>query len=311
MNSAFDEITRGSVKQLRKFIRRTIERRKRSKIDIADLRQSLCPLFVIGANRSGTSVVSSILSQHPKLEGLFSGARRTHYDPAGHSVGFCESGHVWPHLFPGDRKRKKSRHLPYWGLPQYLSDVYREGVRDSRERDDLLWDVQRLRATSKEPLIKDQFNTLRVGLIADVFMRSRFILVTRDWPGFIERGAHKWRHDGMNTLLDPNTPRAGLHWQLLNTIARYDLETFAPGRYSEIRLDLLHESPESAAESFSEALDAVGLSPFEFDLRELTLEWEREVKSHITDKTLELDVISHIVQFEKHVLDGKGLKGGY
>ena len=276
-------------------------------MDMAELRKTLSPIFVIGGNRSGTSLVSSILSQHPDLEGLFAGARETKFNAAGHAVGYCESRHIWPHLFPGEAKRRRGRHLPYWALPQYVGDAYRERTQNSEERDDLLWAVQRLRRTSHQPLIKDQFNILRVGLINDVFPRARFILVSRGWPDFIERGTHKWRHDGMNSVLDPNSPRAGLHWQLLNTIARYDLEAFVPGRYGEIWLDSLHESPEAAARSLADAADAVGLAPFEFDLNELISQPEGDVSGDLTDIRSGFDGVKRLVQFEREVLvrDGK------
>jgi hypothetical protein len=154
----------------------------------------------------------------------------------------------------------------------------------------------------EQPLIKDQFNTLRVGLIADVFPLARFILVSRGWPDFIERGTHKWRHDGTNTILGPSCPRAGLHWQILNIIARYDLEAFAPGRYGEIWLDSLHESPESAARSLAEARDAVSLSPFEFDLTELAAQWNRDVAPEAADSRPSFDTLRRMVHFEQDIL---------
>ena len=57
----------------------------------------ISPIFILGSNRSGTSLISSILGQHPQLEGIFEGSTEPllqvkHDD---HTSAYCMSHHVW------------------------------------------------------------------------------------------------------------------------------------------------------------------------------------------------------------------------
>jgi hypothetical protein len=274
----------------------------RQRTSLERLRRDLSPVFVIGANRSGTSVVSSIMAQHPDLEGLFTGAQQPRYDDAGHSIGFCESMHVWPRLLPDDRYRRRQGHSPFWCTPAYVSESYREGARNDRERFDLAWAVQRLRQTAKQPLIKDQFNTLRVGLVNDVFPRARFVLVTRHWQDFAEHAIHKWRSSGRNIVLSADRPRVGLHWRMANLIVRYDLEAYARTRYAEIWLDSLHQGPSSARSTLDDLCAALNLSPFTFDLQILQAQWARRREHNVGSDEVVLGSVKGVVEYERKLL---------
>ena len=285
--------------QLRDWAQRITQLRRRRAADVPRIRREVSPVFVIGGNRSGTSVVTSILSQHPELEGLFGGPLGAKYDEAGHSVGFCESMHVWHHLAPDDNRRRPLGHLPYWALPQYVGGAYRERAADDRERDRLAWAVERHRRTTRAPLLKDQFNTLRVGLIADVFPRARFLLVSRSWQDFTTRSLHKWANDGLGTTL--RQPLAGFHWHLVNLIARYDLEIHAPGRYTTVWLDTLHEGEQQAQQSFAAVARALGLAPHTFDVSELARHFA--AGEALTADTAGLADVPAIVGSERAVLE--------
>jgi len=273
--------------------------------------QALSPVFVIGANRSGTSVVSSILAQHPELEGLFAGSLDPSRSIAGHSIGFCESSHVWPWLMPDEAQRRANGDLPFWGLPEYLASAYRCHVSSDRERGALAFAVERLRRTPRDPLIKDQVNTLRIGLIRDVFPNARFVLVTRPWRDFLARGLDKWARDGLGTRLSAARPVAGLHWYLLNLVARYDLEAYAPGRYAELWLDALQDSADSARGSLQSALKAIRLSSFEFDLAILEPQWARTKGTPARrPEDPEFGLIPDIVEAERTLLRELGADRG-
>lgn len=169
--------------------------------------------------------------------------------------------------------------------------------------------MARLRKTERQPLINDHFNLFRVGLIMDVFPRARFILTMRSWRDFLEAGLHKWTHDRSRTTVSAARPRAGLHWHLANLIARYDLESFAPGRYIVAKLDALHQGPESARAVFEQIVQALKLSPFTFDLRTLERFWVQGRPSEPSEEALErrdFELIRQIVGFERDLLRSIG-----
>ena len=299
---------RPPVRRIKRFLRSVKEAGKRGSTSLERLQQELSPVFVIGGNRSGTSVVTSILNQHPELEGLFEGGREPVYIGGGHVQGYCQSLHVWRHLSPSDWERRKNGELPFWSLPQYVSGFYRHRARSPRERFDLAWEVARLRTTDRQPLINDHFNIFRIGLIMDVFPRARFVLVTRSWRDFLEMGVHKWMHDGLGTSLSAARPRGGLQWHLVNLIARYDLEVFAPGRYAEAWLDALHQGSDSAKQVFRRVLETLALSPFECDLRILEPSWSKRRDLDRTAALQEHDfsLIQRIVGCERQLLQAVG-----
>jgi hypothetical protein len=105
--------------QLREGAKRLGHRWQRGYVPLSEM-QALSPVFIIGGNRSGTSIVSSILAQNTGLEGLFGGGTESEYNAAGHSLGFCESMHLWYHLWGGERMYCGNAHHPFWALPQYI-----------------------------------------------------------------------------------------------------------------------------------------------------------------------------------------------
>ena len=246
-------------------------------------------------------MVSAILAQHPELEGLYAGATEECTDAAGHSLGFCESYHVWPSLSPKEGRRRRNRQLPFWALPQYVGEVYRARAIDDPERFELAWSVERHRKTRLRPLIKDQLNMLRVGLIRDVFPNARFVLVNRRFASYCQRGIHKWRHDESETRLTPSDPRVGLHWHMVNLIARYDLESYAANGYGELCLDELQVSEERAAEAFARAAGVIGLAAFDFDCSQLERNWDEPPVASKSVGEGVFDDVSSIVSFERQL----------
>jgi hypothetical protein len=286
--------------RIRDRVRRLGEWRRRRRASLERLRD-LDPVFVIGGNRSGTSIVASVLSQHPDLEGLFGGALKGSYNEAGHSIGFCESMHVWPDLMPDASQRRARGQLGFWALPQFIGQAYRERARDDAERLALAWNVERHRRTVQQPLIKDQFNMLRVGLIADVFPRARFVLVARSWEDFTARAIQKWATDGLGSVL--NAPVAGFHWHMVNLVARYDLQIHAPGRYGVVWLDTLHAGQEQARRVFADVTRTLGLGACDYDLESLSRHWAPRGGACEPSTDAGFEAIPRIVEFERRLLD--------
>ena len=285
--------------RVRESFRNVLNWRRQRSFNYKHLRDELSPIFVIGANRSGTSVITSILAQHPDLEGIFNGAERSRYDDIGHSIGFCESMHVWYYMMPDPELRRPQGHLPFWGLPIYIGKAYHDRASGDKERRRLAWDLNKHRRTDKIPLLKDQFNTLRIGLIADVFPKARFVLCCRSWEDFSSRSIHKWCNDGSGTAMD--RPLAGLHWNMVNMVARYDLEIYSPNQYTIVWLDTLHSGPEKAIEAFAGIVSGLSLKPFEFDFSMLSHNWKRPSSDSFSRSVGFTDVPS-IVKSERQIL---------
>ncbi len=231
--------------------------------DIQEIRRELSPIFIIGANRSGTSLVSFLLSQHPDVEGLFRGNKQPDFLPSGHANGYAESMHIWRHFIP----RQMFHDIPLWGLPGRLRDIYRgEDVSEAESRR-LAVDLHLRRKTNRVPLLKNNLSTLKVGLITKVFPDARFVLVFRPLDSYLTSTQDKWRKDGWAHRLQE--PLTAMHWQMVNTIARYELEIHAPGRYAEINLSELNGGNEQVQRVLSLLCGSLALSEHRFDLKQL------------------------------------------
>lgn len=298
-NKKFVSQLKNKVRRVRESFRNALNWRRQRSFNYKHLRDELSPIFVIGANRSGTSVITSILAQHPDLEGIFSGAENSQFDDMGHSIGFCESMHVWRHLMPDPESRRPQGHLPFWGLPSYIGKAYRDRASGDRERRRLALDLETCRLTNKMPLIKDQFNCLRIGLIADVFPNARFVLCCRSWQDFTSSSLHKWGNDSSNTAMD--RPLAGFHWNMVNLVARYDLEIYFPGHYTIVWLDTLHIGQVQAREAFTRITDKLCLNPCKFDFSELTQYW-RQPSTDTFPKDVGFNDVPAIVESERQIL---------
>jgi hypothetical protein len=233
-------------------------------IDVQKVQKEHKPIFIIGANRSGTSVVSSVLSQHPEVEGLFSGEVNSVYTESGHSLGFCESMHIWRHLMPSAIDQMKNDELPYWGSPEYVGKLYRKRIGGNWQKKCLIWDVLRHRITTKHILIKNQVNLLRIGFIKELFPEARFVYVVRPINDFIKGGLSKWFND-MGAVKLSEQPMAGFQWILLNTIASYELEANFPNNNNLVWLDEIQVGNEESQKIFFKLTEKLNLIEFNFD----------------------------------------------
>lgn len=259
---------------------------------VAELeRKQIEPVFVVGANRSGTSLITYILSQHPKLEGLFK-TNKISIDDVGHIRGYCESGHIWTFLKVAYRKRKKNKQLPLWSLPNYLSTIYKNKVSGKFQCYLLVAAILKYRKTNKIPLIKDNYNTLRVGLIKQVFPKARFVFIYRESCNYITNGLHKWTYDKSGAPFNYSEPRIGLHWYLVNTIALYDLETYAKNDYAVIKLEDINNDESICYKALDNLLHGIRLEQYYFDLSEIRFNKGKQVDGIDMDPEKIIDLVN-------------------
>lgn len=260
--------------------------------------EQITPIFVLGANRSGTSLLASMVAQHPNVYGLFAGPlAEDQYVKDGHVTGYCESNHLW-----SDLNKKGMRNInvaPLFGLPENLHQLYRTGPSSSRE-------ARRLRAAvlrhcpsgQRHPLIKDNLNILRVGLIKELFPDARFILIVRQAYPYIASNMHKW--ESAMRAGKPKMPAIGLHWFLLNALAIFDLERFAPTHYIMVSFEDLTRDKLSAQKVLDSVYAFLELPAYQADVSCVRREVVFEADNHRV-KGFSFQWVQDLVHYEKHI----------
>ena len=236
-------------------------------IDNREIARQISPIFVIGANRSGTSLCTQILSMHPEIEGIFDGPQSFSVQGDGHSSGFGEAHHIWQSLNnPKYDPRKGEGTL--WGLPSFVSNIYVSSVSDRNKRQ-LINELIDARKTDKIPLIKWSHNVLRIPLIKELFPTARFVFITRDHKSHMESFMHKYKMatdlGNLSTGSHIDYPHIGLHWLLINTIASYDLRKYAKDDYIHIKLPDLHGEKTVRTGTMNQVFEFLNLEPIEVD----------------------------------------------
>ena len=263
----------------------------------ADFDADLAPVFVIGANRSGTSLVAKLLSQSPEFEGLFSNSRAAEIGESGHVDGYSESAFIWKEL--NDQAFGRLSRPGLFGSPHSVSAVYREGTKSTAEEKMLRKAVLAARRTDRIPLIKDNANTLRIGLITRIFPKARFVLVLRDPGDYLRSNRHKF---AAQLSVERRSPEVGLHWLLMNTVALYDLERFAPERYVVVSLSDMFASDANSV--LEQVFVKLGEKPFLPDMSEVDerLRFNDTSENQVTDEAdlaFRVDDVQRLVRAEK------------
>jgi len=246
-------------------------------------------------------MVSYLMSQHPQLEGLFAGGTSPGKIVNGHSHGFCESGHIWHFLFDAEAAISMSQGLrPIWGHPKYISHYYRDAPKTRKEALLLVNAIQRFRKTDKVPLIKDQMNILRIGLVKAIFSKAKFLIVIRDYPDYIKSCHHKWLNSKWFSSQQNIKPSIGIHWLTLNNLALFELESFAPEDHAVIFYrDLYNEK--RLEKALRSALLKLNLAPFEFNFAAIGSQY-RYINSEVQREDVDFDIPFEIAKNEKLML---------
>ena len=282
------------------MLKHTIHRSRIPKTIISLEEIDFSPVFIIGSNRCGTSIMSQLMSQHPDLEGLFSGPLAPELLESKHRRGFCESNHIWSWLLnPRSAHITGGAKASLWGHPEQVGSYYRDDPKSQKEALLLVNAVQKYRRTEKTPLIKDQMNILRIGLIRRLYPQARFILVIRDYPDYITSCHHKWF--GGQGL---RNPAIGIHWMTVNSLAIYELEMLAPGDYTIWYYRHLFEDGNQVQERLQEMLESIDLPRFEFDLSNIDSD-NRFLGPEVRKADLDFDVPVRIARFERSIAGGE------
>ena len=257
------------------------------------------PIFIIGTNRSGTSLTSYLLSQHPDLEGLYSGDLKPSFGSnTSHVLGYCESYHIWDWLCdPGSDFFEATKvDSPLWGHPQFLSQHYRNAPRNQNEALALVNSVQKHRKSNLRPLIKDQFNILRIGLIKKIFPHAKLVFVFREYDDYIPSCSHKWSSSlsqGIDSSVD-------LHWYTANSIAYFELNKHFKDSFSIVNFNELSASKENANIVLKRLLKVLNLKDTDFDCSIINPKFKHEKQVYTDNKSsFHPSVVDDLLEYQK------------
>ena len=192
------------------------------------------PIFVIGANRSGTGVCTKLIGGHPFiLETSIDKDIKIDIDSkklkSGHSPGFSESMHLLEEL--NNDGFQKLKHKALWGHPLNISYFYKEKYQDNIDISKLISTVEKAELLGKRAIIKDQLNTLRIKMLIDIFPKAKFIYVRRDLKSFMTSNAVRWF--GSNVTQN-ELNKIIVHWTMTNLVSTLELEQFESNRFIKI-----------------------------------------------------------------------------
>lgn len=227
------------------------------------------PIFIIGCNRSGTTLLFRNLSMHPDMWSLYVESqdefyRRWPIDPQlGDRVVDPPSAEVSDQLsrdlYRAAHNKERFRDTPLLGMipPKLLQRPL--GV---------LWKRPPIRLVEKTPA-----NALRIPMLARVFPDALFLFIVRrgedvvsslmegwkNWSG--TEGREAWRYSKWHYLVPPGwqewTGRplediCTFQWTSSTETAKQDLDRWAPDRYLELRHEDLIADPVSGYRRITE-----------------------------------------------------------
>jgi hypothetical protein len=254
--------------QIRDRVRFRLKRLLHPSIAKETVCEDISPLFVLGSNRSGASLCTLMLSQHPDLEGIFGSDDIEHrVGESGHASNSVEANHIWSILNNPDHDLTLGENV-LWGLPDFVSKLYIPSV-GKTERAQLIHELRAVRKTDFIPLIDNNLNIFRIPLIKSLFPNAKFVLITRDYQSYIDSCSDKWSRDrevgifASDSFID--SPHIGLHWFMINSIALYDLKKHAPDDYFLIKLEDLHGGKDNRAQIINNVFQFAGLESVELE----------------------------------------------
>ena len=256
------------------------------------------PIFIITANRSGSSLLSNILRQHPDIYSLNIDLKKTTYDKINnHNRGFSED-FVWEVLnnYKNDHFNLKNDGY-LWAHPKNLGDFYKE---DFYFKSLLKREIYKKNIKKKIPIIKNPFFSLRIKLIKKIFPNAKIIYNVRSYKDWIRSGYHKWSNDnGFKKSFYSNKPDIGLHWLIINTITIYQLEKYFPKRFIVFYHESFYDKKVNKNKLMNEILKFLKLNKFRFNFDLVNKKYKYSKKINYDYEKFKL--IKEVIKLEKKI----------
>ena len=264
---------------------------------------NMSPIFILGSNRSGTSLITAIIAQHPNVEGIFTNSEKISPKSKenNHILAYCTSHHVWNFLDEISDNTFWEDEGVLWGHPKHISKYYRDSTKSEKESLLLGNALQFYRNTNRIPLINSHFNMFRIGLITKIFPNAKFILIIKDYKDYIRSCSHKWSKQNINIEF----PKIGLHWLMLNSCCIYDLKKYASEKYYLLDYSLLLQDSKIVNDMLNENLEIIGLEKYDYDLSIVSTKDRYLGDEHITHLEYEdfFGRIDPLLSFERKLTD--------
>ena len=233
--------------------------------------KNIQPIFLISANRSGSSLITSILRQHPNLRSLSKLEKSEIIIKNKHTIGFSED-YIWNFLDDPttDHFLKKNEGF-LWSHPKYISSFYKE---DFFLKKALYYEIYK-EDSKKIPLVSRNFFSLRIKLIKKIFPKAKIIFNIRSYKDYIKSNYHKYQNDkNYSRTFDKKTPEIGLHWYMLNSIIYYQLNKYFQDQFYLFNHEKFYDQNYDNQEELQKILDFLSLPKFEFSFQDVNTKYK-------------------------------------
>ena len=262
--------------------------------------KNLQPIFLISANRSGSSIITSILRQHPDLRSVSSHGSNKIIMNNKHTVGFSED-YIWNFLDDptSDHFRRKNEGF-LWSHPKYISTFYKE---DFFLKKALYYEIYK-EYSEKIPFVSRNFFSLRIKLIKNIFPKAKIIFNIRSYKDYIKSNYDKYKNDkDYAKIFENKLPDIGLHWYMLNSTIYYQLKKYFTDQFYLFNHEKLYDKNFDNQEELQKVTDFLSLQRFNFSFKDVDKKYK--FSQEIDFNYNLLNDIKNISEFEKIITENK------
>ena len=258
------------------------------------------PIFLISSNRSGSSLIASILRQHPSLRSLSNEVLDDKVSlNKSHTLGFAED-YIWQFLedYTSDHFRGKNEGF-LWSHPKYISNIYKD---DFFLKKSLIYEIYKIKS-NKIPLVKHPFFSLRLKLIKKIFPKAKIIFNIRSYKDYIKSNIHKWSDDEnfqeWREAFKKDDPDIGLHWHMINSVALYHLKKYFKNQNYVVFHEKLYDPGIDNQMLMDEITDFLGVDKFKFSFHNVDKKYK--FNKEIDFEYNKLKDITEIANYENEI----------
>ena len=259
------------------------------------------PIFVVACNRSGTTLLSSIIAQHP---GVYSeeDSKRDDFNfviKNNHSTSSGYDNFYWEHLFPYDGLHNKKDGFLNGSL-EWISSIYKD---DFFLKQALINEVYKKDLKDQRPLVVHPFNCFRLKLIKKLFPKAKIILNIRNVSDWIPSGLDKWSRPGSfeQSFENKRKPDLALNWYIQNSVAIYHMQKYFKDNFYIFHHEKLYDDNIDNNNLLGDLTNFLGLSEFNYDFKNVDVKFK--FKKDISFNYENFDLIKELTKKEEQFFE--------